>query len=112
MTSWTFLTNHGRALVCIANDPDIRLRDIADELNITERRAHGIVTDLAEAGYVIKEKDGRRNRYQIEDHLPMPGALDGEQAIGDVLAVITGRRPGLPATKSRSGPSPERAART
>jgi len=103
MATWNFLTNHGRALVCIANDPDIRLRDIADDLNITERRAHGIVADLAEAGYVIKEKDGRRNRYQVEDHLPMPDALDSEQAIGDILAVITGRRPGRRAPASRSG---------
>ena len=58
------------ALVCIAHDPGVRLRDIADALGITERTAFGIVTDLTEAGYVVKDKDGRRNRYRIQDHLP------------------------------------------
>src|SRR5436309_4353842 len=64
MDNWTFLTNHARVLLCIAHDPGVRLRDIAVSLDITERRAYGIVTDLAKAGYVLKQKDGRRNRYQ------------------------------------------------
>ncbi len=68
---WSFLTNHARVLVCIAHDPGLRLRDIAEALGITERTAFGIVTDLTEAGYVVKEKDGRRNRYQIQPHLPL-----------------------------------------
>ncbi len=92
MTKWNFLTNHGRALLCIAQDPEVRLRDIAGTLGITERRAYGIVTDLTEAGYVIKEKDGRRNRYQIRVHLPLPEAPDREQAIGEVLGVLTGHK--------------------
>ena len=62
MASWGFLTNHARVLLCIAHDPGARLRDIAARLGITERTAYGIVTDLAEAGYVVKDKDGRRNR--------------------------------------------------
>ena len=62
VADWGFLTNHARVLVCIAHDPGARLRDIAASLGITERSAHGIITDLAEAGYVIKQKDGRRNR--------------------------------------------------
>jgi len=66
VTSWSFLTNHARMLLCIARDPGMRLRDLAASLGITERSAHGIVTDLAEAGYVLKQKDGRRNRYQIQ----------------------------------------------
>ena len=64
MTSWVFLTNHARVLLCIPRDPGAWLRDIATRLVITERSAHGIVADLAEAGYVVKQKDGRRNRYQ------------------------------------------------
>jgi hypothetical protein len=91
--SWNFLTNHGRVLLCIARDPSIRLRDIADTLDITERRAHDIVNDLADEGYLLKERDGRRNRYEIQGHLPFPDALERERAIGDVLAVLTGRRP-------------------
>jgi DNA-binding IclR family transcriptional regulator len=88
--SWTFLTNHARVLLCIAHDPGIRLRDIAARLNITERSAYGIVTDLAQAGYIVKEKDGRRNRYQIQAHLPLPEATSRERTVGEVLALLGG----------------------
>ena len=88
--SWGFLTNHARVLLCIAHDPGVRLRDIADRLSITERSAHGIVTDLAEAGYVVKHKDGRRNRYQIQAHMPLREPASQEPAIGEVLALLTG----------------------
>jgi DNA-binding transcriptional ArsR family regulator len=90
MARWTFLSNHGRALLCIAHDPEVRLSDIAASLNLTERSAYSIVNDLAEAGYIVKERDGRRNRYQVQHHLPLPEALDRDQAIGDVLGVLTG----------------------
>jgi hypothetical protein len=89
MESWGFLTNHARVLLRIAQDPGVRLRDIAAALDITERSAHSIVNDLAAAGYVLKHKDGRRNRYQIQAHLPLPGP-GSEPAIGDVLAVLIG----------------------
>jgi hypothetical protein len=82
---WSFLTNHARALVCIAHDPGVRLRDIATSLRITERSAFGIVTDLATAGYVVKHKDGRRNRYRIQDHLPLPENIGRERTIGEML---------------------------
>ena len=62
MVRWSFLTNHPRVLLCMARDPGARLRDMAASLGITERSAHGIVTDLAEAGYLIRQKDGRHNR--------------------------------------------------
>jgi DNA-binding MarR family transcriptional regulator len=62
---WAFLTNHGRALVCIARDPEVRLRDIGDCLGITDRSAFGLVKDLTDAGYVVKTKKGRHNRYEI-----------------------------------------------
>jgi hypothetical protein len=91
MLKWSFLTNHGRALLCIAHDPDTRLRDIAASLSITERRAYGIVNDLTEAGYVLKLRDGRRNRYEIQTHLPLPDITNREQAIGEVLDLLTGR---------------------
>jgi MarR family len=90
MESWSFLTNHARVLLRIAQDPGSRLRDIATALGITERSAHSIVNDLAAAGYVIKHKDGRRNRYQIQAHLPLPEPGSQEPAIGDVLAVLLG----------------------
>jgi MarR family len=85
---WGFLTNHARVLVCVAHDPGIRLRDIATTLGITERSAHSIVTDLVNAGYVVKERDGRRNRYQIQHHLPLPEATGSQRTIGEVLDLL------------------------
>lgn len=85
MANWSFLTNHGRALVCIAHDPGVRLRDIATSLGITERTAYGIVTDLTKAGYVSKDRDGRRNRYDIHAHQPLEETIAKELTIGEVL---------------------------
>jgi DNA-binding IclR family transcriptional regulator len=90
VANWTFLTNHARVLLCIAHDPGVRLRDIADSLDITERTAFGIVTDLAEAGYMVKHKDGRRNRYQIQAHLPLPESTSRERTVGDILTLLGG----------------------
>ena len=101
MTSWSFLTNHARVLLCIARDPGTRLRDIAASVDITERSAHGIVTDLTAASYVIKQKDGRRNRYQIQAHLPLPEPATQEPAIGEVLALLAGAGARLQLTGTR-----------
>jgi hypothetical protein len=73
MPSWGFLTNHARVLLCIAHDPGARLRDIAASLGITER---------------IRQKDGRRNRYEIQAHLPLPGPGAREPAIGEIVALF------------------------
>jgi DNA-binding MarR family transcriptional regulator len=88
MAEWSFFTNHARVLMCIAHDPGIRLRDIAGTLDITERTAYGIVTDLTEGGYVVKEKDGRRNRYQIQADLPLGEPITQERTIGEVLDLL------------------------
>ncbi|MEO6999786.1 MAG: AsnC family transcriptional regulator [Terracoccus sp.] len=88
MAEWSFLTNHARALLCIAHDPGSRLIDVAVALGITERRAYAIVNDLSRDGYVVKEKDGRRNRYEVQGHLPLPGIRSA--TVGDVLAVLVG----------------------
>jgi hypothetical protein len=93
---WSFLSNHARALLCIARDPAVRLRELAASLGMTERSAHGIVADLAEAGYVIKLKDGRRNRYQVQAHVPVPGPGSREPAVGEVLALFAAAGPGSP----------------
>jgi DNA-binding MarR family transcriptional regulator len=90
MADWSFLTNHARVLMCIAHDPGARLRDIAAGLGITERSAYGIVTDLAQAGYIVKQKDGRRNRYEIQVHLPLPEPSSQERTLGEVLALLAG----------------------
>ena len=91
MPRWTFLSNHGRALLCISRDPEARLRDIAADLGVTERSAYAIVSDLAEAGYITKERDGRRNRYEITHDLRLPEAPDRDVAIGEVLRALDGR---------------------
>jgi predicted ArsR family transcriptional regulator len=103
MANWSFLTNHARVLLCISRDPGVRLRDIADRLGITERGAFGIVTDLTNAGYIVKEKDGRRNRYQIQTHLPLPEPTSRERTLGDLLALLVGdNRPARPTGKTPS----------
>jgi DNA-binding transcriptional ArsR family regulator len=90
MADWSFLTNHGRALLFISHDPDARLRDLAVALDVTERTAYGIMADLTEAGYVVKEKEGRRNRYHIQTHLPLRDSIIRERTIGEVLDLLLG----------------------
>jgi MarR family len=102
VVSWTFLTSHARVLLLVAHDPGVRLRDIAASLNITERSAFSIITDLVQAGYVIKEKDGRRNRYHIQAHLPLPEPTSQERTVGEVLALLTGTGPA-----ATPGPGPD-----
>lgn len=95
MAAWSFLTNHARAMQYIAEQPDARLRDLAAALDVTERTAYAIVADLTEAGYVVKERDGRRNRYQIQVHLPLPDAVAHECTVGELLDLLAAaeRRP-------------------
>ncbi len=88
MANWTFLTNHALVLLCIADDPEVRLRDIAASLNMTERSAFGIIADLVAAGYVVKEKDGRRNRYHIQAHLPLPDPAGRDRTGQDSLRAL------------------------
>ena len=103
MASWTFLTAHARVLLLVARDPGVRLRDIAASLGITERSAFSIITDLVQAGYVVKEKTGRRNRYHIQAHLPLPELTSRVRTVGEVLALLTGT--GVTVTgKSASAP--------
>jgi predicted ArsR family transcriptional regulator len=89
---WSFLTNHAQVLLCIAHDPNIRLRDIGEAVGITERAAHRIIVELAAAGYISRRRDGRRNHYTIQSHLPLPDPLAREQKLGDLLAILA-RRP-------------------
>jgi DNA-binding IclR family transcriptional regulator len=103
MASWSFLTSHARALLSIAADPGVRLRDLAAALGVTERTAFGIVADLAEAGYVVKEKDGRRNRYRIQTHLPLRDAVSGGRTIGEVLDLLGEAKEDPGTRRSRSG---------
>jgi IclR helix-turn-helix domain len=87
---WTFLTNHAQVILCVAGDPEARLRDIAASVGITERSAYGIVSDLTEAGYLVKHKDGRRNKYQVQAHVPLPEAPIRERTVGELLNLLRG----------------------
>jgi predicted transcriptional regulator len=89
-TRWDFLTNHAHVLTCVADDPGIRLRDIAAAVGITERAAHRILSELVDEGYVLRERDGRRNRYQVVPERPLRHPLVQERAVGDLLRVLAG----------------------
>ena len=84
------LTNHAHVLMCVARDPGIRLRDIAAAVGITERAAQRILSELVAEGYVLRERQGRRNRYQIVPELPLRHPLVQEREVGDLLAVLVG----------------------
>jgi DNA-binding MarR family transcriptional regulator len=87
---WDFLTNHAHVLVCVARDPGIRLREIAAAVGITERAAHRIVSELVDEGYLVRERQGRRNRYQVKTKLPLRHPLAEEHEVGDLLEVLVG----------------------
>jgi DNA-binding Lrp family transcriptional regulator len=95
--SWSFLTNHAQVLLCIAHDPGIRLREIGDTVGITERAAHRIVGELADAGYISRQRAGRRNHYTIQPNAPLPDALARDNKVGDLLAILIENNP--PATE-------------
>jgi predicted ArsR family transcriptional regulator len=92
MPNWTFLSNHGQVLLCIAHDPGIRLREIGDQVGITERAVHRIVGELVDAGYLVRERRGRRNHYTITASRSLPDPLARESSIGDLLDVLATRR--------------------
>lgn len=93
MPGWSFLTNHARALAVLADDADMRLRDLALVLGVTERTACGIVADLTEAGFVVKAREGRRNRYRVHTYLPIGDRLVAERSVADTLGIaLQGRR--------------------
>lgn len=105
MPGYQFLTNHAQVLVCVAHDPGIRLRDLAEAVGVTERSAHRIVSQLVEDGYVVRERIGRRNVYKVKPELPLhhlPTKQETEQRrIGDLLEVLLGEDGRDPGTVRR-----------
>jgi predicted transcriptional regulator len=85
---WTFLTNHAHVLLAIARDPDLRLRDVASLVGITERTAVGIVADLEDQGYITRKKVGRRNHYVLNRDRPLRHPLESHHEVGQLLAAI------------------------
>jgi DNA-binding MarR family transcriptional regulator len=82
---WTFLTNHSHVLICLARDPDLRLRDLAEEVGITQRAVQGIVNDLEAAGFITKRREGRRNRYSIVRSGSMRHRVEAGHTVGELL---------------------------
>jgi DNA-binding MarR family transcriptional regulator len=92
---WTFLSNHAHVLVCLAQDPDARLRDVALSVGITERAVQKIVSDLEAAGVVTRERAGRRNSYRLRLDVPLRHALESHKTVGTLLSLVldsAGRR--------------------
>ena len=92
-SSWTFLTNHAHVLVCLAEEPDIRGRDIATRVGITERAAQAIVADLVSEGYVTRTREGRRNRYTVKADAPLRHPLEHDHTIGELLVTLGRLKP-------------------
>lgn len=86
---WTFLSNHGHVLICIAQDPGVRGRDIAERVGITERATQAIIADLVDAGYVTRDRVGRRNHYQINSDLPLRHQVEDSHSVGDLLQLMS-----------------------
>jgi len=99
---WTFLTTHALAMLFIARQPDARLRDVASALDVTERTAYAIVADLTEAGYVVKERDGRRNRYHIQRHQPLRDDIGRKRSLGELLDLLGATDPRRTARRRRT----------
>lgn len=91
MGSWTFLTNHARVLTCIAQQPGIRLRDVAQCAGITERAAHRIVSELEDDGYLTRHRVGSRNFYEVHPDRPLRHPMEGDLEIGDLLRLLVAR---------------------
>lgn len=92
--SWTFLTNHAHVLLCLARTPDARMREVADEVGITERAVQRIVSELEEAGYVQRTKEGRRNTYSVRADLPLRHPIESHRTVAALLALVREPEPG------------------
>jgi DNA-binding MarR family transcriptional regulator len=88
MANWTFLTHHGHVLVAVAQNPELTIDQIAVSVGITARATAGILNDLVEAGYVVKEKVGRNNRYTVHGESPLRHALNQKAKVSDLLSLF------------------------
>lgn len=89
-TSWTFLTNHAHVLLCLVQDPAARMRDVAERVGITERAVQRIVAELEAAGYLVRIREGRRNRYEVNGELPLRHPVEGHCKLGALVRLIRG----------------------
>lgn len=89
-SSWTFLTNHAHVLLCLVQDPEARMRDVADRVGITERAVQRIVSELEAAGYLVKSREGRRNHYEVRGDLPLRHPVEGHRNLDALIKLILG----------------------
>lgn len=87
-STWTFLTNHSHVLLCIAEEPEARMRDVAERVGITERAVQRIIDDLAEAGYLLVQREGRRNRYQVVENLPLRHPVEEHCKVAGLIGLV------------------------
>jgi DNA-binding IclR family transcriptional regulator len=92
VADWTFLTNHAHVLLCVAREPELRMRDVAEQVGITERAVQRIVADLEQAGYLHRSRDGRRNRYEVRTDLPLRHPVERHEHISSLLSLVLGNR--------------------
>lgn len=89
---WTFLTNHAHVLILLADNPELRLREVAAEVGVTERAVQKIVAELEAGGVLSRERDGRRNRYEIRRHVPLRHPVESHRNVGHILdAILAGK---------------------
>jgi len=98
---WTFLSNHAHVLVCLARDSDARLRDVAEQVGLTERAVHRIVTELEHAGVITRIREGRRNHYELDFSISLRHALEANRTVGSLLELLL--EPGETGQKTTSG---------
>lgn len=88
--TWTFLTNHAHVLLCIAREPDARMREVAVLVGVTERAIQRIVADLEEAGYLERIRHGRRNRYKVRAEFPLRHPIEQHRRVSELIAFVLG----------------------
>jgi DNA-binding MarR family transcriptional regulator len=86
--AWTFLSNHSHVLICLARNPESVLRDVANQVGITERAVQRIVADLQQAGYIVRHKDGRRNTYSLDLEKPLRHPVEQNCTVGQLVKMI------------------------
>jgi predicted transcriptional regulator len=92
-STWTFFSNHSHVLFCLAREPELTLRQVSDQVGITERSVQRIVADLESAGFITRHRDGARNRYQIQLELPLRHPVEQHRTIGDLIGFVVGQLP-------------------
>jgi predicted ArsR family transcriptional regulator len=100
--SWTFLTNHSHVLLCLAADDSLRVRDLAEQVGITERAVLKILGELEAGGVIERERDGRRNRYRVGYEVALRHPIEAHRTVGDLIAAVHGANASAPVAKRKS----------